>query len=103
MVWIRSLAQGACILSLAIALPTALPTNDPVDIAIDTIVKRQSREPADRAQAVVNTFKLSWEGYYKYAFPNDELKPVTNGFSNSRYDLLSFAFRISKMASLTQR
>jgi len=38
----------------------------------------------DRAQAVVDTFKLSWEGYYKYAFPNDELKPVTNNFSNSR-------------------
>jgi len=38
-----------------------------------------------RAQAVVDTFKLSWEGYYSHAFPNDELKPVTNGLSNSRY------------------
>jgi mannosyl-oligosaccharide alpha-1,2-mannosidase len=38
-----------------------------------------------RAQAVIGAFRTSWEGYYEYAFPNDELKPVTNGFSNSRY------------------
>ncbi|KAH7392101.1 glycoside hydrolase [Phaeosphaeria sp. MPI-PUGE-AT-0046c] len=62
----------------------ALPSNLPVDIAVKAIEKRQSTGPGERAQAVVDTFKLSWEGYYKYAFPNDELKPVTNGFSNSR-------------------
>jgi hypothetical protein len=87
MVRIRSLAHGAYILSLA----AALPTNDPVNIATNSIEKRQHKEPAERAQAVVNTFKLSWEGYYKYAFPNDELKPVTNGFSNSRSDISSLA------------
>ncbi|KAJ4360898.1 Mannosyl-oligosaccharide alpha-1,2-mannosidase 1B [Didymosphaeria variabile] len=48
-------------------------------------VKRQDLPPADeRAQGVVDTFRTAWEGYYQYAFPNDELKPVTNGFSNSR-------------------
>ncbi|CAK4031956.1 glycoside hydrolase family 47 [Lecanosticta acicola] len=29
-------------------------------------------------------FQFSWDGYYKYAFPNDELLPVNNSFSNSR-------------------
>ena len=39
----------------------------------------------DRAQEVINTFRIAWDGYYKYAFPNDELHPVNNTFSNSRY------------------
>jgi mannosyl-oligosaccharide alpha-1,2-mannosidase len=71
-------------------LPTvlALPSNLPVDIVVEGIERRQYTEPEERAQAVVDTFKLSWEGYYKYAFPNDELKPVTNGFSNSRFESL---------------
>lgn len=40
--------------------------------------------PVNRAQAVVDAFRLSWEGYYKYAFPWDELHPVTNTPGNSR-------------------
>ncbi|KAF2744868.1 glycoside hydrolase family 47 protein [Sporormia fimetaria CBS 119925] len=41
-------------------------------------------DPVDRAQAIIDAFRFSWDGYYKYAFPNDELHPITNGFSNSR-------------------
>jgi mannosyl-oligosaccharide alpha-1,2-mannosidase len=64
----------------------ALPANDPFSLhAAETVEKRQYSRPEVRAQAVVGAFKLSWDGYYKYAFPNDELKPVTNGFDNSRY------------------
>lgn len=37
-----------------------------------------------RANAVKTTFKTSWNGYMQYAFPNDELLPLTNSFSNSR-------------------
>ena len=70
----------------AVLLPSvlALPSNSPLDLPSQHVAKRQYDAPVDRAQAVVDTFKLSWEGYYKYAFPNDELKPVTNNFSNSR-------------------
>ncbi|KAH8593366.1 glycoside hydrolase [Bisporella sp. PMI_857] len=52
-------------------------------------VARQSR-PNDhelnrqRADAVKEAFTHAWNGYYKYAFPNDELHPVSNGYSNSR-------------------
>lgn len=75
---------------VAVVLPctSALPANVPVDLPVESNAKRQYGAPVDRAQAVVDTFKLSWEGYYKYAFPNDELKPVTNSFSNSRYVIL---------------
>ncbi|CAG8953201.1 hypothetical protein HYFRA_00003402 [Hymenoscyphus fraxineus] len=37
-----------------------------------------------RADAVKEAFTYAWDGYYKYAFPHDELKPVTNSFSDSR-------------------
>lgn len=37
-----------------------------------------------RADAVKQTFQISWDGYYKYAFPGDSLLPVTNSFANDR-------------------
>jgi mannosyl-oligosaccharide alpha-1,2-mannosidase len=41
-------------------------------------------ESQARAAAVKEAFQFAWDGYYKYAFPHDELRPVTNGFSDSR-------------------
>ncbi|KAJ4304768.1 maturation of Asn-linked oligosaccharides protein [Kalmusia sp. IMI 367209] len=72
---VKLAVAGAALLSGASALPR------------DTraFQKRQDLPPAEeRAQGVVDTFRTAWEGYYKYAFPNDELKPVSNGVSNSR-------------------
>ncbi|KAI6250053.1 putative mannosyl-oligosaccharide alpha-1,2-mannosidase 1B [Erysiphe necator] len=37
-----------------------------------------------RADAVREAFRFAWNGYTQYAFPNDELLPVSNGFANSR-------------------
>jgi len=59
----------------------AIPTGD--------LFTRQSRPDnhtlnRERADAVKASFKFGWDGYKKYAFPNDELHPVSNGFSNSR-------------------
>jgi mannosyl-oligosaccharide alpha-1,2-mannosidase len=63
----------------ALALPQNLPKN------LKAHGRRNDLPPAEeRAQAVVDTFRTAWAGYYEYAFPNDELKPVSNGFSNSR-------------------
>lgn len=76
----KYLALGAAMLPSALALPSNVPEN----LGLNGRERRQYSAPTDRSQAVVDTFKLSWDGYYKYAFPNDELKPVTNGFSNSR-------------------
>lgn len=38
----------------------------------------------ERANAVKLAFETAWDGYYEYAFPNDELLPVNNSFGNSR-------------------
>lgn len=71
------------ILGALLPITLALPRNSPFDLNFS---KRQNEKPSveDRAQAVIDTFRISWDGYYKYAFPNDELQPVTNTFSNSR-------------------
>ena len=48
--------------------------------------KFQSGEPSEvakqRAAAVKDAFEFAWHGYYKYAFPNDQLKPVNNTHDN---------------------
>lgn len=45
--------------------------------------------PAQRAEVVKDTFKFAWRGYYTNAFPNDELIPLWNWYSNSRYAIPS--------------
>ena len=37
-----------------------------------------------RTVAVKEAFQRSWDGYYKYAFPHDSLRPVTNTFEDDR-------------------
>lgn len=39
----------------------------------------------ERAAAVKEAFQFAWDGYYEYAFPHDELHPVSNGYSDSRF------------------
>ena len=41
----------------------------------------------ERADAVKEAFTFAWTGYYKYAFPHDELHPVTNTYGDSRYTI----------------
>ncbi|KXX81549.1 Mannosyl-oligosaccharide alpha-1,2-mannosidase [Madurella mycetomatis] len=38
----------------------------------------------ERTDAVKQAFQTSWDGYYKYAFPHDSLRPVSNGFADDR-------------------
>jgi hypothetical protein len=54
------------------------------------LMKRQGRPDnhtlnRERADAVKAAFEFAWAGYEKYAFPHDELHPVSNGYSDSRY------------------
>ncbi|KAK0617262.1 glycoside hydrolase family 47 protein [Immersiella caudata] len=39
---------------------------------------------AARADAVRQAFQVSWDGYYKYAFPHDSLRPTTNSYLDDR-------------------
>ncbi len=67
-----SLGGSALLLSLAAAVP------------------HQRRAPPylanqNRANAAKQAFQISWDGYYKYAFPHDSLRPVTNTYADDRY------------------
>ncbi|KAG9239469.1 glycoside hydrolase [Amylocarpus encephaloides] len=78
-----SLSHGLSVLALLSSTVLAVP-------AKEEFTKRPGSRPDDhtlnkqRADAVKDAFTYAWDGYYKYAFPNDELHPISNGFSNSR-------------------
>lgn len=38
-----------------------------------------------KADAVKEAFQHAWDGYIEYAYPHDELHPVSNGYGDSRY------------------
>lgn len=38
----------------------------------------------DRLEAVKGAFQHAWQGYAKYAWGHDELRPLTNGSSDTR-------------------
>ncbi|KAE9990753.1 hypothetical protein EG327_000986 [Venturia inaequalis] len=42
------------------------------------------RVQKNRANAVKEAFSFAWDGYYKYAFPADELNPISKGKGYSR-------------------
>lgn len=57
-----------------------------------TVIKRAGDENLssctannDRAKRVKDSFQFAYNGYKQYAFGHDELLPVSNGFSDSRY------------------
>jgi mannosyl-oligosaccharide alpha-1,2-mannosidase len=88
------MARRILLFFLPLVTVSCLPSNVPQDLTFEHHAKRQYEPPSPpdgyvppemRAQAVVDAFRVSWDGYYEYAFPLDELKPVTNGSSNSRY------------------
>lgn len=80
------LAAMAAILSLA--RPTAAQNNStlayPRQRGVDYDYTGFEQDQTVRADAVVDMFRFAWEGYRTYAFPNDELRPQNNSFTNSR-------------------
>jgi hypothetical protein len=77
--FIMHCARLSTALVAALALPTlALPTN-PIDRRADNHTLNR-----ERADAVKAAFQHAWNGYKTYAFPHDELHPVSNSFSDSR-------------------
>lgn len=47
-------------------------------------VLRRDSDAQQKADAVKEAFQHAWDGYMKYAFPHDELHPVSNGYGDSR-------------------
>ncbi|KAJ5167225.1 Mannosyl-oligosaccharide alpha-1-2-mannosidase [Penicillium canariense] len=49
----------------------------------EAVLQRKSETQA-KADAVKEAFQHAWDGYMKYAYPHDELHPVSNGYGDSR-------------------
>jgi mannosyl-oligosaccharide alpha-1,2-mannosidase len=45
---------------------------------------RRGSDIQAKADAVKEAFQHAWDGYSKYAFPHDELHPVSNTYGDSR-------------------
>jgi mannosyl-oligosaccharide alpha-1,2-mannosidase len=70
--------------SLSTAAVTALSLV-PSALALSVKVPRATPPDVEKADQVKAAFQFAWDGYYKYAFPDDELHPVSNTGGNSRY------------------
>lgn len=76
-------------LSFISAVSIALYSTSVVAVPSPHVVgSKWTNSTSDRASAVKAAFETAWDGYYEYAFPNDELLPVNNTFGNSRCDLM---------------
>jgi mannosyl-oligosaccharide alpha-1,2-mannosidase len=67
----------AAVLALAAQTVVGVPAHAP---KYDT----NSKLSNERAAGVKEAFQFAWDGYYKYAFPHDELHPISNSYSDSR-------------------
>ncbi|TQS34146.1 hypothetical protein Golomagni_05484, partial [Golovinomyces magnicellulatus] len=74
------------LLSLIALFVALISYTNPAQSSILKLDSRQERFSPNqqRADAVKEAFKHAWDGYYKFAFPKDELLSVSNGSSNSR-------------------
>lgn len=66
-----SIAATVAVLSLAGSV-SAAP-------AAEEAKRAQDAQASSRAAAVTEAFRIAWDGYYKYAFPHDQLHPIDNG------------------------
>lgn len=48
------------------------------------VISHRDSENKAKAEAVQEAFQHAWDGYVKYAFPHDELHPMSNGYGDSR-------------------
>ncbi|KAK0628936.1 glycoside hydrolase family 47 protein [Bombardia bombarda] len=69
---------GLAIQEVAAAVPRPLQQRDAAFAA------PKYKSNSTRAKAVKKAFQISWDGYYKYAFPHDSLRPVDNTYSDDR-------------------
>ena len=81
----------APLLVAALASPPDLEKRSATRIYPEDSLERRSLANKARADAVRQMYRIGWDGYYKYAFPKDQLQPVTNTGYNPRSAFSVFA------------
>jgi mannosyl-oligosaccharide alpha-1,2-mannosidase len=72
---------GLAVMGL-VALANSLPSNSKRQT--DFTIPPAYSPNLSRANAVKEAFQRSWNGYYKFAFPHDSLKPISNSWDDDR-------------------
>jgi mannosyl-oligosaccharide alpha-1,2-mannosidase len=81
-IWLGSVFIAWHIISLLFSSGSSKPSRPSFDT--------QSQSPklsgdAQRAAAIVDAFRFSWDKYEKYAAPHDTLLPVSKKYEDDRY------------------
>lgn len=91
--YFKVLAASTVLFIAASAVPHSFSARDgqpstytayPGQIGRDYDYTGFEQDQTRRAEEVIEMFRFAWHGYYTYAFPNDDLRPVNNTFGNSR-------------------
>lgn len=77
---------------LSLSLPLVLTLGGPSLAHPHQPLLQDDGSPSYRAHAIKEAFQHAWDGYMKYAFPHDELHPVSNGYGDSRYFTRSYSY-----------
>jgi mannosyl-oligosaccharide alpha-1,2-mannosidase len=78
MIYSRLLVPVVALFSTTLAVPAPANLNLPRQADNHTLNR-------ERADAVKAAFEYAWNGYKTYAFPHDELHPISNSYSDSRH------------------
>ena len=71
-------------LSLALGLVGSVSAYPHAQQENEAVLGSSFSNNQEKADAVKEAFQHAWNGYVKYAFPHDELHPVSNGYGDSR-------------------
>ncbi|KAJ4390370.1 Mannosyl-oligosaccharide alpha-1,2-mannosidase 1B [Neurospora sp. IMI 360204] len=77
------LAGALTLTQVVTATPFPQPQQKQIGTA-DSAASPQAVSNQERRDAVKQAFQISWDGYYKYAFPHDSLLPVSNSYDDDR-------------------
>ncbi|KAK3504135.1 mannosyl-oligosaccharide alpha-1,2-mannosidase precursor [Neurospora crassa] len=81
------LVSALTLTQVVTATPFSPPRQKNIGTSDDSAAAASSSQAAsnqERRDAVKQAFQISWDGYYKYAFPHDSLRPVTNSYEDDR-------------------
>ncbi|KAB8229817.1 glycoside hydrolase family 47 protein [Aspergillus alliaceus] len=68
----------------SLSLPLAALSLITPSLAYPRFKSTQPDPTESRAEAVKEAFVHAWDGYKRYAYPHDELHPISNGFGDTR-------------------
>jgi len=80
--WLGALFISWHIFTFLFSVETPRPSQSKLEESSNLV---KTPGDAQRAAAIIDAFRFSWENYEKYAAPHDTLLPVSKGYEDDRY------------------